>query len=114
MLEFLKKMPREVLQSNWYYSGAFADLSERQQIYVNSFDILNQNGYDQIPTGSVWADFSNFEKLTRYSAEHIAPDRLLGMMQTTWERITHPYMPLHCAAATTLAAAKKWMETQKK
>ena len=113
-LEFLKKMPREVLQSNWYYSGAFADLSERQQIYVNSFDILNQNGYEQIPTGSVWADFSNFEKLTRYSAEHIAPDRLLGMMQTTWERITHPYMPLHSAAATTLAAAKKWMETKKK
>ena len=111
-LEFLKKMPKSVVQSNWYYSGAFENLNERQAIYVKSFDILAENGYDQIPTGSVWADFSNFEKLTKYSAEHIHENRLLGMLQTTWERIDNPWMPLHTAAAEKIAAAKKWYETR--
>jgi len=110
--EFLKKMPREVLQSNWYYFGAFENLDAWHTTSLQSFDLLEKNGYDQLPAGSLWEDFGNFQGLTQYCAEHISGGHLLGMMQTTWERITNPYMPLHSAAAATIAKAKKWMEEQ--
>ena len=113
-MEFFKKMPREVLQSNWYYSPEVVNPDERHAHYLECFDLMDKNGYDQIPTGSVFSDFANFENLTKYCAEHISSERFLGMMQTTWERITHPYMPQHTAAATTIAAAKKWMENPEK
>ena len=112
--EFLKKMPREVLQSNWYYSPDIENADERHQNYLRCFDLMAKYGYDQIPTGSVFSSFDNFENLTKYCAEHIPAERFLGMMQTTWERITHPYMPQHTAAATSIAAAKKWMENREK
>ena len=108
--EFLEKMPKDVIQSNWYYSGAFENLDAWHTTSLQSFDLLEKNGYDQIPAGSLWEDFANLQGLTRYCAEHISGGHHLGMMQTTWERIANPYMPLHSAAASTIARAKQWLE----
>ena len=107
---YLAKMPKSVLQSNWFYYGTFENLSESRERSLRSFDVLDQHGFDQIPAGSVWAAHENLEGLTRYCAEHISPDRLLGMMQTTWERIDPDWMHVHHVAAERIAAAKQWYE----
>lgn len=78
---FLKRMPKSVVQSNWYYSTKF-DTSVR---YVEAFHDLIEAGYDQIPTGSNWSHAENFGLLVDYCRQHIPADKLLGFLQTPWK-----------------------------
>ena len=109
---FFQKMPREVLQNNWYYGAAFDPdkLSDAARIHLTFFDKLEAAGYDQVPTGSIFGCRENIMGLTRYAAEHIGKERLLGMMQTAWERTDPAWMHVHRAGVETLAEAKKWYE----
>ena len=109
---FFQKMPKEVLQQNWYYRDAFDldKMDEASRTYLTFFDKLAERGYDQIPTGSVWSKRENFEGLVRYCREHISGEHLLGFMQSAWERTDPAWMHVHRAGAETLAAAKKWFE----
>jgi len=77
---FFQKMPKSVLQSNWYYGQEFSpDIN-----YVKAYLELEEHGYDQVPTGSNWSTPANFEATVRFCQEHIAPERLLGFLQTVW------------------------------
>lgn len=78
--EFYRRMPKSVLQSNWYYGAEF-----RKGInYVKAYLDLEAHGYDQVPTGSSWSDLDNFPKTVQYCRRNIARERLLGFMQTPW------------------------------
>ena len=79
--EFFEKMPKSVLQSNWYYGSDFSE----DVTYVKAYLDLEEHGYDQIPTGSTWSFPENFQKTVSYCMEHIAPERLLGFLQTVWK-----------------------------
>lgn len=111
---FLKKMPRDVLQNNWYYSNIFdcEKLDERSRAHLEFFDVLSEAGYDQIPTGSIFSKPDNMEGLVRYCTEHIDPSRLLGFMQTGWERTDPAWMHIHRAAIEALDRSKKWYEAR--
>ena len=51
------------------------------------------------------------ELLVRYCKERIAPERLLGFMQTTWEDAREPwYTDKLLPAANALNDARKWFE----
>ena len=110
--EFIKKMPKSVVQTNWYYSSTFAkdECDEKRWHRIECFDILSENGYDQVPAGSVFSCRENLELLTQYCNEHIAPANFMGMMQTSWERVAGPWMKLQNMAAETIAEAKAWYE----
>jgi hypothetical protein len=41
--------------------------------------------YDQVPTGSNWTTPENFERTVRFCRAHVAPERLLGFLQTVWK-----------------------------
>ena len=112
--EFLRKMPKSVVQTNWYYDNVFdvSQMEERRQIYVRAFDILSEQGYDQVPAGSVWAKYENFELLTKYCTEHISSESLMGLMQTSWERVAGPWMNRQKEAVDTIAAAKSWYDAR--
>ena len=111
---FIEKMPREVLQSNWYYSACFHEgeegFSESNARYLAGFELLERHGYDQVPTGSIWSRENNFERLTEWCAERIAPERFLGMMQTVWERVDPAWMHKHNAAIEHIKIAKALLE----
>ncbi len=111
---FLKKMPREVLQNNWFYSNVFDPeaLGEKARVHLEFFDVLSEAGYDQVPTGSIFSKPDNMQGLIRYSAEHIDPAHLLGFMQTTWERTDPAWMHMHRAAIDALAEGKRWFESR--
>lgn len=78
--EFLRKMPRSVLQSNWYYGESFRRSIRDVEGYLD----LEEHGYDQIPTASNWSSDVSFSKTVRYCRSRIAPKRLLGFMQAPW------------------------------
>ena len=107
---FFAKMPKDVVQNNWYYGAEFdpAKLSDSGKAHLTFFDKLSERGYDQMPTGSVWSKVENFEGLVRYTAEHIDPAHLLGFMQSAWERTDPDWMHIHRTAAETIKAARAW------
>lgn len=85
MDEFLKKMPKDVLQSNWYYSIDFAKpKDERRAHRIQCFETLDKHGFDQVPTGSNWSYYENMEEMAKFCVEKIAPEHLKGFMQTPW------------------------------
>ncbi len=108
--EYLRKMPREVIQSNWYYGGAFfpedPGYGDYQKKCLVLFDLLEEKGYDQIPTGSVWAEEDNFVKLADYCKKRISPAHFMGMLQTSWERIDPDWMYVHEKAVKQIKLAK--------
>jgi hypothetical protein len=99
--EFLKRMPKTVVQSVWYYGLDFSD----KNTTVQPYRLLAANGYDQIPTGSTWyvAYAENFPHLVEYCARVIPPEHLLGFLQTSWQPTLPAYRSTHLA---TIAKAK--------
>ena len=78
--EYLKKMPKSVLQSNWYYKNNFG----KDVMEVKYYDELEKHGFDQVPTGSNHSTNENFGLTVDYCKKNIDPSRLKGFMQTVW------------------------------
>ena len=111
--EFVKKMPKSVLCSCWYYNGEFQNPQGEDAMRLKGYEDLDKHGFDQVPTGSNWGARDNFVKLTKYCAEKFNPDLQLGMMQTAWERITEPWMPQINHSVDMLREAREWYENRK-
>jgi len=83
--DFFKKMPKSVLQSNWYYGAKFQQFDNPlQEKYVRIYDQLEEHGFDQVPTGSNHSNNVNFGGTVEYCDKVIAPERLKGYMQSIW------------------------------
>ena len=78
---FFEKMPKSVLQSNWYYGLEFSEDVD----YVKAYHQLEDHGYDQIPTGSNWSNAESFERTVEYCGQVIKAPRLRGFLQTPWK-----------------------------
>ena len=103
--EFFKRMPRSVVQSNWYYDTAFDEGIDRVKAYLD----LEAHGYDQIPTGSYDKASESFGNTVAYCRQHIAPERLLGFMQTVWRPTLEKYRQRHVEAIEVAGkAAAHW------
>ena len=90
--EFVKRMPKSVLQSNWYYLGDFKP-SEKSSLYpmVHAYDWLEEAGYDQVPCVSnvgYWhlQDYNNPKLTVDYCRDvaKIAPERFKGLLMAPW------------------------------
>ncbi len=83
--EFFQKMPKSVLQSNWYYDRKFSQFDNPlHEKYVGLYDRLEEQGFDQVPTGSNYSNNTNFQGTVSYCEGVIAPERLKGFLQTVW------------------------------
>ena len=91
--EFLSRMPKSVMQSNWYYRQwfDFETIPKERKVHLESFLTLEKAGFDQIPCGSNWACDENIAGLVRFCRKNIAPERLKGFLMTTWG----PTLPNH-------------------
>lgn len=78
---FFERMPKSVLQSNWYYGKEFND----QVNYVKAYRDLEEHGYDQVPTGSNWSCVENTQGTIDWCRKVIAPERFKGYLQTSWK-----------------------------
>jgi len=116
--EFYQRMPKSILQSNWYYGPGFdTDPSGRPRElgsgeYHLAYLDLNDNGYDQIPTGSTWSCEENFERTVEYCAKHVDPARLLGFLQTPWLMTVPEHRETHLLAIDVVKRAKDKLESQ--
>jgi hypothetical protein len=78
---FFQRMPKSVLQSNWYYDSEFNEKVN----YVKAYLDLEGHGYDQVPTGSNWSNTANMRGTVVYCRQHIGSERLKGFLQTVWK-----------------------------
>jgi len=85
--EFLKRMPKSVLQSNWYYGASFdpAKMGDRGK-YVEAYDWLDKAGFEQVPTGSNWSCDTNFSGTIKYCDTNCNKDLIKGYMMAPWTR----------------------------
>ncbi len=109
--EFSARMPREVLQSNWYYGTGFEpDESGRYNRDLESFLELDELGFEQVPTGSNWERAHNMEQLAAFCDEHLSRENLAGFMMAPWcFTIPKEYYRLMDGAAHLSAAQKRVM-----
>jgi hypothetical protein len=84
---FLKRMPKSVLQSNWYYGAKFnpAEMGDRGR-HVEAYEWLDKAGFDQVPTGSNFSCDVNFAGTVKFCDEKCDAGRLKGYMMAPWTR----------------------------
>lgn len=100
---FFARMPKSVLQSNWYYGDSFKDT----ETAVKTYRRLEEQGYDQVPTGSNWSNTVNFGKTVERCAQQISKSHLKGFLQTVWKPTLEECRDRHMAAIDQIAAARK-------
>lgn len=95
--DFFKKMPKTVLQSNWYYGTNFdvESLTGLGRAYVELYNDLEAHGYDQVPTGSSHSNDQNMELTVKYCKNIIDPSRLYGFMTAPWRPTLAPCLDRH-------------------
>ena len=85
--EFLARMPRDVLQSNWYYYHIDGEQDKEKLARIAFFKDLDTAGFDQIPCGSAYSWKANFTELVRHCRKNLAGSpRLKGFMLAPWTR----------------------------
>ena len=106
---FFEKMPKSVLQSNWYYGAQFDtnQLKEPSKRYVDFYRDLEEHGYDQMPTGSNFNVNTNIEGTVEYCKQHVAPERLLGFLVSPWLPTLPACLSTHNEAIQQISNAKK-------
>lgn len=105
--EFSQKMPRSVVQSNWYYGEEFENFTtENNAVEVGAYRRLEELGFDQIPTGSNWSSTRNLELTVDFSRKHIDSQRLLGFMMAPWRPTIEEYRDYNLAAVEQVKTAK--------
>ncbi len=100
--EFYEKMPKDVLQSNWYNS---LDFDKTEGKYIKTFHELEQHGFDQIPTGSNWDSPLNFGELVDWCRKETPGPRLTGFLQTPWYPTLEPFRDKHLQTIENVAGA---------
>lgn len=103
---FAERMPKSVLQSNWYYGNDFSE----DLVYVKPYKDLDSLGFDQVPTGSNYNTQENFELTVEYCSKAISPDKLKGFMQTPWIPTLMECRDRHLAAIEQVERARKGFE----
>ena len=83
--EFVQRMPKSVLQSNWYYGTAFTEETDaHQKTRAEAYALLEKAGFDQLPTGSNCYNNKNLGLTVPFCRKIIAPERLKGFMTAPW------------------------------
>ena len=106
---FFKRMPKSVLQSNWYYNESFNlnELDDHLKNCLNLYNDLEKYGYDQVPTGSNHIIDTNLMSTVEYCKKNIAPERLYGFMTAPWRPTLSPCLERHQEAINQVGEAIK-------
>ena len=118
--EFKRRMPKSVLQCNWYYRS---DFGEKKMVWNEKFEKeggwgekvhgaitfleLEKAGYDQLAgPGNFWGEPAA-DAVVRFCREHVDPSRLKGFLMSTWAGTTTEEMKKVTDGIREIAAAKR-------
>ena len=86
---FIKRMSKEILQSNWFYGNIKNYTEEEKKGYfalnaVDAYSELSELGFDQVPTSSTWESTWNTYQTVCLGHERITSG-LYGFMTAPWK-----------------------------
>ena len=87
---FLSKMPKSVLQSNWYYERFKTyPPTSRQGRAIATYEELAANGFRQVPCCSCWdqAGSTNVMQTLGFCKDRLDPASIAGYMVAPWKRL---------------------------
>ena len=84
--EFIARMPRTVLQSNWYYGKNFdiENGTEHVKRKLTAYTTIEKAGFEQMPCGSTYLCRENFKLTLSYCRKTIGKGRLMGFFMAPW------------------------------
>ena len=113
---FLSKMPKSVMQSNWFYNLFMNYPADNPRgRAMGAYELLDKHGFEQIPTASTWdsAGQYNVMQTVAHGKARLNPDLLRGYMTCPWW-FTNPeseYILKHDAHTLYVAREKYYPET---
>lgn len=97
--EFLRRMPKSVLQVPWYYGKDFSEKgltwkpefekSQKWDIQTNlapALVVLAENGYDIMPCTSNWSTDAAADAMLGFCRKNIDPARVKGYFTAPWRK----------------------------
>ena len=119
--EYVKRMPKTVLQSNWYYRESFGREARAKRTHgrlaspIEAYAILDKHGFHQVPTGSNHNNDVNFARTVRHCRKVISKRRLAGFLQTPWRATLGKYHDHHLEAIGQVGTEiRRWERTSGK
>ena len=101
--EFVRRMPKTVLQSPWTYRTNAPSFDDP---LVKIFLTLAENGYDVVPCGSnCYGNVDNFSAMAAFCRKNLPAERFKGMLMAPWIKTIEPYRRLHWQASDLIAEA---------
>ena len=94
--EFVRRCPKSVLCSNWYYLDNF-DPKKDSPLYpmVHAYEWLDEAGFDQVPCCSSCGNWSTLDTnpllTVEYCLPRIARERFKGLLTTSWQKTMKPF-----------------------
>ncbi len=84
--DFLQKMPKSVLQSNWYYYPfcQWGSKHAHRNVEWGAYELLDRHGFDQILTASTWNCSFNQHQTVAHGKEKLSAEHLVGFMTAPW------------------------------
>lgn len=115
---YFQRMDHRIVQSNWYYepgfegdeSGRPKEVSHRDGTAFMTYLDLEDFGFDQIPTASVFHKYDNLDATIAYCKDRISPEHLLGFLHSTWLPLLPHHRDVHLKSVRQLGAAKRAWE----
>ena len=114
---FLEKMPKSVVQSNWYYGEVF----DEKETYVKAYIDLEAHGYDQIPCGgyyeaskNVYYSEKSIQNTVQFCAKRISDKHLYGFLETNWRPTIEAFREPILKSIELTGDAKKWFDKNHK
>ena len=111
--EFLKKMPKECLISNWGYMR-YDEGHPRVKMQYDTYIALAKHGYDQMPCSSTWCCHQNVAQEVHFFQKHgLIDEHFMGVIATPWTYIQEVNRYWLLEDAHRLIYAYKMLETEK-
>lgn len=105
--EFIRRIPKDVVISHWYYSDEFENLKPKTARHIDWFRRLGEAGYDQLPTGSNFVKDGNMAGLVKFCTRTVPSASLKGFMMAPWWPTHERYRERLLKAFDLTAAARK-------
>lgn len=124
--EFVERMPKRVLQSNWYYNSdkidprlhkgpvtrEEIDNNWDQRVWTAAFQWLEDAAFDQMPCGSNYETDCNFAAIVEWGRTHVPPERLKGFCMAPWILTLPPKLDKGLAAIDIVRRARADFEAK--
>ena len=111
--EFIKKMPKECLISNWGYMR-YDEGHPRVKMQYDTYIALAKHGYDQMPCSSTWCCSQNVAQEVHFFQKHgLIDEHFVGILATPWAGIQQINRYRLLDDAYRLMHACKLLETEK-